>query len=65
MFVIASGLCIFVAGLEALSESFVRGVKFQDEPAQSNDAHSNGGLNGTAKAGAAGGSKRGKSKAAL
>lgn len=31
MFVIASALCIFVAGLEALSEVFVRGVEFEDD----------------------------------
>ena len=30
MFVIASVLCVFVAGLEALSELFLRGVAFQD-----------------------------------
>lgn len=30
MFIIASTLCIFVAGLEALSEILVRGVEFQD-----------------------------------
>ncbi|KAI7369168.1 GPI ethanolamine phosphate transferase [Hortaea werneckii] len=31
MFIIASALCVFVAGLEALSEIFSRGVKFEDE----------------------------------
>lgn len=31
MFVIASVLCVFVAGLEALSELFVRGVEFRDQ----------------------------------
>ncbi|EFE37325.1 hypothetical protein TRV_08021 [Trichophyton verrucosum HKI 0517] len=31
MFVIASALCVFVAGLEALSEVFVRGVEFEDD----------------------------------
>ncbi|GIK00892.1 glycosyl phosphatidyl inositol anchor synthesis [Aspergillus viridinutans] len=31
MFIIASALCVFVAGLEALSEVFVRGVEFQDD----------------------------------
>jgi phosphatidylinositol glycan class N len=31
MFVIASLLCIFVAGLEAVSELFVRGVEFEDD----------------------------------
>lgn len=32
MFVIVSLLCVFVAALEALSEVFVRGVKFEDGP---------------------------------
>lgn len=31
MFVIVSALCVFVAGLEALSEMFVRGVEFHDD----------------------------------
>ena len=31
MFVIASLLCIFVAGLEGGSELFVRGVEFEDD----------------------------------
>jgi phosphatidylinositol glycan class N len=31
MFVIASLLCIFVAGLEGVSELFVRGVEFEDD----------------------------------
>lgn len=31
MFVIASALCIFVAGLEGMSEVFVRGVEFDDD----------------------------------
>ena len=31
MFVIASLLCIFVAGLEGVSELFVRGVGFADD----------------------------------
>lgn len=31
MFVIASVLCVFVAGLEALSEVFVKGVEFGGE----------------------------------
>jgi phosphatidylinositol glycan class N len=31
MFVIASLLCIFVAGLEGISELFVRGVEFGDD----------------------------------
>ena len=52
MFVIASGLCIFVAGLEALSEVLTRGIKFEDGPAPfSKDAHSNGSLNGSANGG--------------
>lgn len=57
MFVIASTLCVFVAGLEALSEVFVRGVEFNDDsvvaPAQSEKHQaSNGALhNGKAKAG--------------
>ena len=55
MFVIASGLCIFVAALEAMSEVFVRGVKFGDGPAVAlnkgkNAATGNGTLNGTVKA---------------
>ena len=52
MFVIASGLCIFVAGLEALSEVFTRGIKFEDMPAQlvpHKDAHTNGSVNGSTK----------------
>ena len=54
MFVIASGLCIFVAGLEALSEVFIRGVKFEDrrDPVQSGkEVHANGNLNGSVKGG--------------
>jgi len=34
MFVIASLLCIFVAGLEGVSELFVRGVEFEDDNAR-------------------------------
>jgi len=49
MFVIASGLCIFVAVLEALSETFVRGVRFDGGPVSTGAVHSNGGLNGAAK----------------
>ena len=52
MFVIASGLCIFVAGLEALSEVFIRGIKFEDVKAQIpmlKDVHTNGSLNGSMK----------------
>ena len=53
MFVIASALCIFVAILEALSETFVRGIKFGDSQEQAPASHSasNGSLNGTAKVG--------------
>lgn len=52
MFVIASGLCIFVAGLEALSEVFIRGIKFEDVKAQvrvPKQVHANGSLNGFVK----------------
>lgn len=52
MFVIASGLCMFVAGLEALSEVFVRGIKFEDVKAQVpalKKTHTNGSLNGSTK----------------
>jgi phosphatidylinositol glycan class N len=52
MFVIASGLCIFVAGLEALSEVFIQGIKFDDVKAQvpvSKQIHANGSLNGYVK----------------
>lgn len=56
MFIIASGLCMFVAALEALSEAFVRGIKFEDVPQGSvakAPAVGNGALNGTAKRGGA------------
>ncbi|KAK4499371.1 hypothetical protein PRZ48_009884 [Zasmidium cellare] len=50
MFVIASGLCIFVAGLEGLSEVLVRGVEFSDYEEVKRkvvgDAGSNGTVNG-------------------
>lgn len=48
MFVIASVLCVFVAGLEALSEVFVRGVEFDndDRAARQYEKGSNGTLNG-------------------
>lgn len=47
MFVIASALCVFVAGLEALSEVFVRGVEFNDEVGgKQTGSGSNGTLNG-------------------
>ncbi|KAK3719319.1 Glycosyl phosphatidyl inositol anchor synthesis [Vermiconidia calcicola] len=50
MFVIASGLCIFVASLEALSETFVRGVKFDNGKAPvATGAQANGRPNGSAK----------------
>ena len=42
MFVIASVLCVFVAGLEALSEVFVRGVEFQDDGDQKPEVKVNG-----------------------
>lgn len=62
MFLIASGLCVFVAALEALSEVFVRGVRFEDAPpagAVKNAVRvGNGELNGAAK-----GSATGKGKA--
>ncbi|CAK1363644.1 unnamed protein product [Cercospora beticola] len=45
MFIIASVLCIFVAGLEALSEVFVRGVEFDDDVVKGTNS-SNGTLNG-------------------
>ncbi|KAF2217807.1 hypothetical protein CERZMDRAFT_55215 [Cercospora zeae-maydis SCOH1-5] len=45
MFVIASVLCVFVAGLEALSEVFVRGVEFDDDAVKRTKS-SNGTLNG-------------------
>ncbi len=52
MFVIASALCIFVAALEGLSETFIRGVKFDDETQQSIESvHHNGALNGSVKSG--------------
>lgn len=53
MFVIASTLCVFVAGLEALSEVFVRGVEFRDAAPlrASGVAVGNGALNGAAKNG--------------
>ena len=50
MFVIASGLCIFVSALEGLSEVFTRGIKFEDGPGPVlKDVHANGSLNGAAK----------------
>ena len=48
MFMIASGLCIFVAGLEALSEVLTRGIKFEDSARPvSIEPHTNGGINGS------------------
>ena len=47
MFVIASGLCVFVAALEALSEVFVRGVKFEDGPVFDLDKGQKDGVTGT------------------
>ncbi|KAK4630124.1 GPI ethanolamine phosphate transferase 1 [Fulvia fulva] len=49
MFVIASVLCVFVAGLEALSEVFVRGVEFDDEPLTEQVKEVNGSVNGALK----------------
>lgn len=47
MFVIASVLCVFVAGLEALSEVFVRGVEFREDATLEANG-SRGAINGTA-----------------
>jgi phosphatidylinositol glycan class N len=44
VFVIASALCVFVAGLEMVSEAFVRGIEFDDET--ENVPSSNGKING-------------------
>jgi phosphatidylinositol glycan class N len=44
VFVIASALCVFVAGLEMVSEAFVRGIEFDDET--ENAPSSNGKING-------------------
>ena len=44
VFVIASALCVFVAGLEMVSEAFVRGIEFDDEV--QNAPVSNGKFNG-------------------
>ena len=49
MFVIASVLCVFVAGLEALSEVFVRGVEFQDDGDQKPEVKVNGDAGKTTK----------------
>jgi phosphatidylinositol glycan class N len=46
MFVIASLLCIFVAGLEGGSELFVRGVEFGDDR---KETRSNGRVQGEEK----------------
>ena len=48
MFVIASLLCIFVAGLEGVSELFVRGVEFEDD-VRREEVNANGNGNGKAK----------------
>jgi phosphatidylinositol glycan class N len=42
MFVIASLLCIFVAGLEGISELFIRGVEFGDDKREDNKRVLNG-----------------------
>lgn len=60
MFVIASGLCIFVAGLEALSTTFVRGVTFDQRRPTLDAGKSNGSLNGAAKGGGGKAAKGGK-----
>ncbi|KAI5251774.1 putative phosphatidylinositolglycan class N [Aureobasidium subglaciale] len=44
VFVIASALCVFVAGLEMVSEAFVRGIEFDDEVERA--PSSNGKING-------------------
>ncbi|KAG9686847.1 PigN-domain-containing protein, partial [Aureobasidium melanogenum] len=44
VFVIASALCVFVAGLEMVSEAFVRGIEFDDEIDKA--PSSNGKING-------------------
>jgi phosphatidylinositol glycan class N len=44
VFVIASALCVFVAGLEMVSEAFVRGIEFNDETEVA--PSSNGKVNG-------------------
>ena len=52
MFVIASGLCMFVAALEALSEVLVSGIRFEDVKAQMpklKKMHANGNLNGSTR----------------
>jgi len=50
MFVIASVLCVFVAGLEALSEVFTRGIKFEDDVGLAKKVeHANGAVNGALK----------------
>jgi phosphatidylinositol glycan class N len=48
MFVIASLLCIFVAGLEGGSELFVRGVEFEDDQRRVSGSGGKEGLNGHA-----------------
>lgn len=62
MFVIASALCIFVAALEGLSGTFVRGVVFNDSQGlvmkSNGSTYSNGSLNGAAKAGGGGRKKK-------
>lgn len=47
MFVIASLLCVFVAGLEAVSELFIKGVDFRDDASASRE-RINGASNGRA-----------------
>ncbi|KAH0080725.1 PigN-domain-containing protein, partial [Aureobasidium melanogenum] len=45
VFVIASALCVFVAGLEMVSEAFVRGIEFDDDEVDKTSA-GNGKING-------------------
>ena len=54
MFVIASGLCIFVAVLEASSGQFTKGLRFQDEV---KSMFTNGTVNGSANGGLANGNQ--------
>lgn len=51
MFCIASGLCVFVAALEAFSEMFVRGVEFNEDDVRTppRAAEGNGSANGKIK----------------
>ncbi|KAG9523956.1 PigN-domain-containing protein, partial [Aureobasidium melanogenum] len=46
VFVIASALCVFVAGLEMVSEAFVRGIEFDDDDEVDKASSGNGKING-------------------